>query len=213
MPLKFHYLLEAKFYRKYIGTTLDYLANNIDVNDYITHYRKEFSNDNPIIARENVFAHYQSIIDVLYDGINKTYTTDEQARIDLQKYFNSGNDIELFGSSANPTKIGSDIFNGINIYLVIDKPVTKGLKQGDKFLIHGINYTDYPDRVDEEIVASIKGLIKECECYELCSYSTGNYFSFVNFDKIGGSVDLVLKTPMDFDIFMNKFEGVDLLCK
>jgi hypothetical protein len=209
MPPKFHYQLEALFYRKDIGNILNYLTNDCD--DYITHYKKEFRNDNPILARENVFNHYQSIIEVLYDGIYKIYSTDEQARIDLQKFFNSGNDIELCDSSANPIKIGNDLFNGINIYLVIDTPFTKSLKQGDKLLIHGINYNDYPDRVDEEVVASIKGLITESECYEHCSYSTNNYVSFVNFDKIGGNVESVLITPMNWETLIAKYEGLILV--
>jgi hypothetical protein len=97
--------------------------------------------------------------------------------------------------------------------LVANDPFIAGIKQGDKLLIHGINYIDNPDKIDEEIIASINGLIKEYKYYEQCSYSFNHYKSLVNFNKIGGAAEAILKTPLDLDIFMNKFEGSDLLSK
>ena len=134
-----HYFLEALFYRKAIGNKLDFLIKGCDLKDYITHYQKEFRNDSSIIAKEEALSHFQSLIEVLYEGIGKKYTSDKQAEIDLQEYFNSGNDIE-FGSISNKITVTDDLFNGINIYLVNDDPFMKEGKMGNKTLIRGINY-------------------------------------------------------------------------
>ena len=211
MKPKIYYTVESLFYRKDIGNKLDFLLNNGDLKDAIHHLKREFKDESPIIARENAFNYFQSMVDVLYDGLGKKYTTDEQARIDLQKYFNSGNDFELMGDSPNKFKISDDLFNGLNIYMIVDDPITDKKKKNNKVLIHGINYIDYPGRVDEEIVDSIKGLIKECVYYEQNSYSFKDYFSFIVLDKIGGRVESILKTPLDLDSFITKHEGKDLI--
>ena len=44
---------------------------------------KTFENADLSKAQKEVFAYYQSLIDVLYDALGDTYTTDKQARIDL----------------------------------------------------------------------------------------------------------------------------------
>jgi len=211
MKSTFHYRLEALFYRKEIGNKLDFIIKGGDLKDSITHYYKEFQNPIPIIAREDTFNHFQSFIDVFYDGINKTYTSDEQARIDLQKYFNSGNDIEMIGHSLNKFKVSDDVLFGINIYMIIDVPLFPGDKKGDKILIYGLNYIDYPDKVDEEIPKSIKGLIKECEYFEQSSYSFKDYMLFVDFHRICGKIESILKTPFNFNAFIEKYDGYNLL--
>ena len=211
MKPKIYYIVESLFYRKDIGNKLDFLLSNGDLKDSIHHLKREFKDESPIIARESAFNYFQSMVDVLYDGLGAKYTTDEQARIDLQKYFNSGNDVELMGNSQNKFKISDDLFNGLNIYMIVDEPITDKKKKKNKMLIHGINYIDYPERVDEEITDSIKGLIKECKYYEKYSYSTKGYFSFVVLDRIGGRVESILKTPFDLESFMTKHEGKTLI--
>jgi len=209
----FHYSVDSLFYRKDIGDKFDFLMNNGNLDDSMVKTQKEFHNESPILAREAAFGHFQSYVEVLYEGIKKKYSSDERARIDLQKYFNSGNDVELMGSKPNKFKISDDLFNGINIYMVIDVPLTKKEKKGDKFLIHGIRYIDYPDKPDDEIISTIKGLVKECEYYELGQYSFGQYYSFIDFDKIGGKIETILKTPFDWDAFTEKYEDFGLLSK
>lgn len=206
----FHYIVDFLFYRKDIGDKFDFLMNNGDLDDALVKTRKEFRNESPILAREEAFNHFQSYVEVLYDGIHKKYTSDEQARIDLQKYFNSGNDVEMMGSKPYKFKISDDLFNGINIYMIIDVPLTKKEKKGDKFLVHGIRYIDYPEKPDDEISSTINGLVKECKYYELGSYAFKNHYSFVNFGNIGGKVESILKTPFDWDAFTDKFESYNI---
>lgn len=201
-----HYIVESLFYRKDIGNKLDFLLNNGDLRDAIHHTKKEFKAESPIIAREKAFNHYQSIVDVLYDGIGKKYSNDAQARIDLQKYFNSGNDVEF-----NKFKISDDIFNGLFIYMIVDENSMGENKKKNKVLIHGINYIDYQEQVDEEIVDSIKGLISECKYYEQYSYALKDYFTWIVLDEIGGGVESILKTPFDLDLFISKHVGKTLM--
>jgi len=209
----FHYIIDCLFYRKNIGDRFDFLVKKGNLDDALVKAQKEFRNESPILAREAAFGHFQSYLEVLYEGIHRKYASDEKARIDLQKYFNSGNGVELMGSKPNKFKISDDMFNGINIYMVIDIPLTKKEKKEDKFLIHGIRYIDYPDKPDDEIISTIKGLVKECEYYELGQYSFGQYYSFIDFDKIGGKVEAILKTPFDWNAFAEKYEDFGLLLK
>lgn len=213
MKPQFHYLVDSKFYRKDIGNKLDFLLNGGNLEEAVVHTTKEFHNESPIVARVEAINHFQSYIDVLYEGKGKKFISDELARIDLQKYFNSGNDVELFGSKPNKFKIGDDIFNGVYVYMVIDKPIINGDNKGDKILIYGLGYLDYLDRVDKDIPLTINGLIKECHYYEQLSYSFNKYYSFMNFDKIGGGIESILETPFDWDAFMTKFDGLKLLKK
>ena len=206
----FHYTVDSVFYRKDIGDRFDFLVNKGNLDDAMVKTQKEFRNDSPILAREEAFGHFQSYIEVLYEGIHKKYTKDENARIELQKYFNSGNDIELMKSRPHKFKISDDMFNAINIYMVVDVPLTKNEMIGDKFLVHGIRYIDYEERPDDEICTTIRGLVKECEYYELGSYTFNNHYSFVNFRDIGGKVESILKTPFDWDAFTDKFEGINM---
>ena len=201
MAPHFHYTVDSVFYRKDIGDRFDFLVNRGNLDDAMVKTQKEFRNESPILAREEAFGHFQSYIEVLYEGIHKKYTKDENARIELQKYFNSGNDIELMKSRPHKFKISDDMFNAINIYMVVDVPFTEKEKKGDKFLVHGIRYIDYEERPDDEIRATIRGLVKECEYYELGSYAFNNHYSFVNFGNIGGKVESILKTPFDWDAF------------
>jgi len=213
MKPNIHYLVDSKFYRKDIGNKLDFLLNGGNLEQAIVHTKKEFHNESPILAREGAINHFQSYIDVLYEGLGKKFISDELARVDLQKYFNSGNDVELLGNTPMKFKIGDDLFNGINVYMVVDMPIFNNDKKGDKILIYSIGYLDYPDRVDEDIPVTINGLIKECKYYEQHSYSFNEYYSFVNFDKIGGKIEAILKTPFDWDTFMKKYDGLGLLKK
>ncbi len=207
----FHYTVDSLFYRKNIGDKFDFLVNNGNLEEAFVKTQKEFYNDSPILAREEAFGHFQSYVEVLYEGIHKKFISDEKARIDLQKYFNSGNDVELMKGKPSRFKISDDLFNGINIYMVIDVPLTKKEKRGDKFLVHGIRYIENPDKPDDEIITTIKGLVKECEYYERGYYAFNNHYSFVNFGNIGGKIESILKTPFDWDAFTDKYDGCDLI--
>lgn len=201
-----YYTVESNFWRIQIGNKLDYLLNDYNLKNSFHNEKKKFNNVYPIIAREEAFNHYQSIIDVLYDGINKKYINDRQARIELQKYFNSGNDIELLKNSTNKFKISDDIFNGIFIYMIIEEPFNK-----QKILIHSLNYIDYEDKIDNEIICFIKGLLIEFEYYKKYSLNTKNNTLQINLNEIGGKLNYILKTSFDFEFFIKTNKGLKLM--
>lgn len=211
MAPKFHYQIEALFYNKDIGNDISNLFKGSKLKDSITHFKKEFHDDIPIVARENAFKYYHSILEVLYDGIGKTYINDEQSRIDLQKYFNSGNDFVIKPNKITKINISDDIFNEIGIYLIIDSPMMKDDLKGDKYLIHSIGYLENSDAIYDDIPVMIKGLAKECQYFEFGSYSFKNYYSFVDLVNIGGQIETILKTPFDWDTFLTKHNGEDIL--
>ncbi len=158
------YTVETKFWRKKIGNKLVFIQRGGDIHDAYQRSVKVFRNNSPIIARDQAFSHFQSIIEVLYEAMNKTFVCDGQARLDLQEYLNSGNDFELFGSKTpeHSHKISDDVINGIFVFLIIEDLVSKESK---KIQIHSINYLDYPERPDDEIQHSLKGLIQEAAIY------------------------------------------------
>jgi hypothetical protein len=195
MNSKIYYTVETKFWRKNIGNKLEFIQNGGDIRDAYQRSLKEFKNDSPIIAREEAFSHFQSIIDVLYEAMGKNFESDEQARFDLQKYLNSGNDFELFKNKSpeHRHKISDDVFNGIRVYLIIEDSVTKNTL---KIQIHSINYLDYPERLDEEVFISLDGLIKEVEYYDQLNYPYAKQYEFILLHPIGGKAELILKLPL-----------------
>jgi len=197
------YTVETKFWRKKIGNKLDFIQSGGDIYDAYQRSVKEFRNDSPIIAREQAFSHFQSIIEVLYEAMNITFVSDEQARLDLQEYLNSGNDFEMFGSKSLDyrSKISDDVFNGIRVYMVVEDFTTK---QTLKIQIHSINYLDYPERVDEEVFISLDGLIKEVEYYEQFNYPYTKQHEFITLHPIGGKAESILKTPFNWNSFLKK---------
>ena len=79
MKAAFHYIVKAKLIHQIKGNEFDFK----DIN-------KTFENENPIIAREEAFRHYQSWIDILLQHKGKEYTSDKQARKDLISFIEPG---------------------------------------------------------------------------------------------------------------------------
>ena len=172
MKPQIYYAVETLFYRKRIGNKLDFLIKGGDLKDAFCTTKSEFRDISPISAREKAFSYYQSFVDTLYDGLGKVYASDHQARIDLQYYLNSGNDIELICCNPNKCfKVSDDILNGLNLYMVIDNRHKKECKT----LIHRIGYLNYPENIDEEIQFTLQGLVKEYRLFEKYSYPINNY--------------------------------------
>lgn len=159
---------------------------------------KTFSDADFSKARKEAFSYYQSLIDVLYDTLGESYTTDRQARIDLQAFLHAG----CSDAVAHIGKITFDdnLFNEIAVYWV------NGTK---KRMIHGIWYRpkEKMHQPDELLATMGSNLIKEREYYErnhlpieddiLCDMSDLNLgFQFV------------LPTPFDWDGFSN-----EILCQ
>jgi hypothetical protein len=208
-----YYTVEALFWRRKIGNKLDNWNNGIDFSDALVKIKKEFHDSSPIEARKNAFNCYQSIIDVLYDGLGKDYIDDYHARKDLQYYLDSENSVELMKDDPSlKFKVSDDIFNGIEVYMVMDKSYRNVKnKRDNKYCIHGIRYLDYVDRLDEDIIDSLENLFIENKFYEKFDYSFDKEIELKHFGAIGGNAEFLLKTPFDWDKFMVENDGTRLL--
>lgn len=203
-----YYTVKSQFWRREIGNKLDKLVNDIDFSEAYVNISKEFHNSSPIKARKAAFKHYQSIVEVLYDGLNKAYTNDYQARIDLQYYLNSDNDIELVNETK--FKITDDFLNGIEVYMIVENPLKEEMTK-TKYCIHGIRYVDYIDRLDNDLIENLKNLFVENQYYEEFNYPTDKERVLKHFEPIGGSAEFYLQTPFDWDNFMKEFDGQELI--
>lgn len=205
-----YYTVESHFWRRKIGYKLDNFVNGIDFSDAYVNTSKEFRHSSPIEARKAAFNHYQSIIEVLYEGLNKTYTNDYQARIDLQYYLNSENEVEL--GNEIKFKISDDFLNGIEVYMIAEKPLKgKEPKANGKYCIHGIRYVDYIDRLDNDLIENLENLFLENQYYEEYNYPTEKEQVLKHFDSIGGNAEFCLQTPFDWDKLMKEFYGQELM--
>ncbi len=212
MKAQIYYIVESHFWRKKIGSKLDNLINGINISDAFVNTSQEFHNSSPIEARKAAFNHYQSIIEVLYEGLGKKFTSDYQARIDLQYYLNSNNEIELGGTTK--FKVTDDILNGIEVYMVTEKPLKgKKIRANGKYCIHGIRYVDYIERLDNDLLESLENLFVENQYYEEWNYLTQKEQVLKHFDPIGGNAEFYLQTPFDWDKLMKEFEGQKLIKK
>jgi len=210
MEVNIFYIVESQFWRSKIGDKLESLANGLNLSDTFVKTKKEFRQESPIEARKMAFNHYQSIIDVLYDGLGEYYKNDYQARIDLQYYLDSNNDVE-FGNTTK-FKVTDDFLNGIEVYMIVERPQKENkTKITNRCCIHGIRYVDYPERLDEDLIATLKNLFIENQCYEENSYPSKKERILKHFDSIGGGAEFLLQTPFDWDILMKEFQGQNLL--
>lgn len=210
MEVQIYYTVEARFWRRKIGNKLDNLLNGIDFSDAYVNTNQVFCHSSPIEARTNAFNHYQSIIEVLYDGLGKKYTNDLQARIDLQYYLDSENNVEL--GNKTKFKITDDLINGIEVYMIAEEPLKrKDFKTKGKYCIHGIRYIDYIDRLDNDLIKCLKNLFYENQYYKEHNYSIGNEQVLKHFEPIGGNAESFLQTPFDWDNLMKEFDGQKLL--
>lgn len=205
-----HYLVETCFWRQAHGTARA-IVNNPAQDSPIQKTRKEFVADEPIVAREMAFSHFSSIIDVLYQGLGGKFTTDRQARTDLQPYFDSGDAFE--GSASNPDKkfkVTLDMMNGVEIYMVLTDTDAIGTRV-KKYCIHGIRYMDYPDRLDRDIINSLESLAHEYCVYETDGYAMRDYKQKLDLQRIGGGQVQILATPFDWEGLMQDFDGRPLV--
>lgn len=187
---KTHYLVHGLFWKEQMHNA-NYLKAR---KNNLCSINKVFANNDLCKARQEAFAYYQSLIDVLYDALGDSYTTDEQARIDLQAFLHAG-------CSTAVTHIGKmafddNLFNEIAIYWV------HGSK---KNLIHGIWYRPKAKlhQSDELLTLMGNNLIKEHAYYE-------HYNLPVEAEMLCDMTDLnlgfqfVLPTPFDWDDFADE---------
>lgn len=133
MKTAFHYAVKIKLFN----------YHSKDQVEYIEHF-EEFRNANPIKARMAAFSCYQNWVDILLEGIDKKYSTDKQAREDLEAYLTPNIELNLtFGQ--NWIDLSNSLSMGIGVYFIIDVPSPPIYKddiindhEGDEDLIHGI---------------------------------------------------------------------------
>lgn len=164
----FHYIVKAKLIRHIKGSgEIEFLQ-----------FEDKFENENPIIARNLAFKHYQNYIDVLLEAKQKKYYSDRQARVDLYSFIDPGTKTKIqIGESEVEF---SDAFgNGIGIFLIVDAPkpdIIYDDKEGEEIFIHGIGNISYLNEPNSLITE----LEREFE-----------YFKFNNYDTQDKEIEIV----------------------
>jgi hypothetical protein len=210
MDPAWHYLVETLFWRR------AHIPGNTEMDVQlegkpVQRTAKVFEADQPILARERAFSHLSSIIDVMYEGIGMQYTTDEQARIDLQPYFDSGNAFEM--SPNNPErrfKVTLDMMNSVCISLVISYPGETD-KKPESFCIYSIGFVDYPDRLDWDVLDSLESLAYESIFYDKFGFSRGQKTEDLDLKGIGGRKINIMSTPYNWENLILDFDGRQII--
>ena len=183
---KSHYLVHGLFWKEQM-LNADYLEAR---KDNLCSINKTFEDADLSKARQAAFAYYQSLIDAL----GGCYTTDQQARIDLQTYFHAG-------CSKSKKHIGKmtfddNLFNEIAVYWV---------NGTEKRLIHGIWYRakDEQLQLDERLATMGSNLIKEHAYYERHALPIEEE-TLCDMTDLNLGFQFVLPTPFDWDGFVEE---------
>lgn len=179
MEPAFHYVVNVKLIKS--------KADAIDSS-------KIFGNDNPIIAREEAFDHYQSWLDVLLGG--QRIISDKQARMELISFIDPGTGTKVKIGEAE-IEINDSFGNGIGVFLVIDNPIREGEKIGEQVIIHGIGSIASSDSAQ----SLMDGLNLEYEYYRHYGYDTKNHkqtIDFFDYDAGETEANEILGTPFDW---------------
>lgn len=198
MKSPFHYEIRTRFF--------------VTVEDRIVDEKKEvFKNEEPILAREAVFARYHSYIEVWLESLGKQYIDDITARIEMDRFLGDISDpqYETFGDEDDFMPC---LGFGIGIYMIIDKPVPQisTFLESGILLIHGIG----PGFWGFE--SQIYMLSDESQYYQHFKFKTLGYSSEVIFLSESAYLDEenpeeepfildILKTPVDWTGFDQPF--------
>ena len=187
---KSHYLAHGLFWKGQMHNANYHEAKK----DNLYSINKTFEDADLSKARKEAFAYYQSLIDVLYEAIDDCYTTDQQARIDLQAFLHAG-------CSKAKTRIGKmafddNLFNEIAVYWV---------NGTEKRLIHGIWYRPKEEQhqLDEQLALMGDNLIKEHAYYERHHLPIENE-TLCDMTDLNFGFQFVLPTPFDWDGFVEE---------
>jgi hypothetical protein len=161
--MTFYYLVKAKLIRHISGSgEIEFLQ-----------FEDKFEEENPIVARNIAFKHYQNYVDVLLQAKQKKYYSDKQAREELKSFIDPGTKTKIqFGESEIEF---SDAFgNGIGIFLIVDVPEPDngyGDKDGEEIFIHGIGDIGFLSEDPDRLIFQLQ---REYEYYTLYNYDTQN---------------------------------------
>ena len=185
---KSHYLVHGLFWKEPMSNANYHKAKK----DNLCCINKTFGDTDLGKARQAAFAYYQSLIDVLYEALGDCYTTDQQARIDLQAFLHAD-------CSKAKTRIGKmtfddNLFNEISVYWV---------NGTEKRLIHGIWYRpkDEQLQLDKRLATMGGNLIKEHAYYERHALPIEDEM-LCDMTDLNSGFQFVLPTPFDWDVFV-----------
>lgn len=156
MKASFHYVVKAKLIRCKENKEIDFLE-----------FEDKFENENPILARENAFEHYQNYIDVLLEGKGSRYVSDRQAREELDSFIDPGTTTKITIGETN-IEFSDNFGNGIGIFMVIDNAINDN-KVGEEFFIHGIGNIGSSSYNTDTIIYD---LVNEFDYYKYFKYDT-----------------------------------------
>ena len=183
-----HYLVHGLFWKEQMHNANYHEAKKGN----LCRINKTFEEADLSKARMEAFAYYQSLIDVLYEALGDYYTTDFQARIDLQDFLHAG-------CSKSTTRIGKmtfddNLFNEIAVYWV---------NGTEKRLIHGIWYRPKEEQhqLDEQLALMGGNLIKEHAYYERHHLPFEDE-TLCDMTDLNLGFQFVLPTPFDWDGFV-----------
>lgn len=185
---KSHYLVHGLFWKEQMHNA-DYLNAK---KDNLCSINKTFEDNDLSKARQAAFAYYQSLIDVLYDALGDCYTTDQQARIDLQTFLHA--DCSKAKTRIEKMAFDDNLFNEIAVYWV---------NGTEKRLIHGIWYRakDEQHQLDERLATMGTNLIKEHAYYERHALPIEEE-TLCDMTDLNLGFQFVLPTPFDWDGFV-----------
>lgn len=207
MKAAFHYIVKAKVIKWTKGNEPAFEEIN-----------KVFENENPIIARDEAFDHYESWVHILLEFKKKNDISDKEARKELISFIDTNVSLKL-DDGDNQIEFSKDTLgNGIGVFFVPDEPLKEGnydydyMKVGDELLIHGVGnffekYLRDPYLIDRTIIS----LHVEANYYDCFNYTTRNkevhvpYFMWMcwldGMEDGGLQTHKILNTPFNWEGF------------
>lgn len=110
MTVAFHYIVKSKLVRR------------IETNGEIEflEFEEKFENENPIVARNQAFNHYQNYIDILLESKGEKYVSDKQAREELKSFTNPSLSLNI---NQHFVDFSDYLSYGIGVFMVINTPI------------------------------------------------------------------------------------------
>lgn len=179
----FHYVVRAKLIRHIKGSgEIEFLQ-----------FEDKFQDENPILARIKAFKHYQNYVDVLLQGKQKTYTTDNQTREDLKSFIGpTRNETFIFGETE--IDFSNSMNNGIGVYLIIDNPLPAPEHiepysiPGDKYIYSNLDADKENDEIFIHGIGNI-GCDSDQLIFEL--EKEYKYYTFYDYDTDNKVVEII----------------------
>lgn len=183
-----HYIVKIKLIRPSDGEAIEFIESE-----------ETFRNPSPIKARIEAFRYYQNYIDVLLQGKNKDYISDNEARKELKSFVDSGTS-SMIKILDTEFQLSDSYGNGIGVFMVIDNPIEDDIfedKIEDEFIIHGIGNLGW----SEDPQTLMDGLNHEYWYFEHFGYETKDYeqtIEFYEYNAEESDSNIILKTPFDW---------------